>query len=265
MSNMSNKIFQLTKKHSVADEGVIGDDLSFAAHEAYRLLRTNIMFSFTGEKNCRIIGMVSSIKGEGKTTTSTNLAYVLAENGAKVCLIEGDMRMPQLAKRLELKAKHGLSEVLTRQTPVENAIIEKKFKKVSFSVIVSGTMPPNPSELLASQTATRVFETLADKFDYIVVDLPPVDVVSDAIVLSNILDGVIMVVSEGYVSKKLVNNALRLLALANIKVFGFVRTFVSSSGFNTYKSKYKNKEYAYGYEKASENNNKPKTTTTKKS
>lgn len=257
---MAKNRFQLSKKHSLADEGLLGDDLNFAAHEAYRLLRTNIMFSFTGEKACRVIGLVSSIKGEGKTTTAINLSYVLAENGEKVCLLEGDMRMPQLAKRLDLKAKHGLSEVLTRQTAIDDAIVEKKFSKVSFNVIVSGTIPPNPSELLSSQAATDMFEALSEKFDYIIIDLPPIDVVSDAIVLSNNMDGVIMVVSEGYVSKKLVDAANRQLSLANIKVIGFVRTFVSSSGFNSYKSRYKSGKYGYykygygyGYDKAAAN------------
>lgn len=253
---MTKNVFQLSKKHSVADEGLLGDDLTFAAHEAYRLLRTNIMFSFTGDKPCRVIGMVSSIKGEGKTTSAINLAYVLAESGANVCLVEGDMRMPQIAKRLDVKAKHGLSEVLTGQTPAANAIVEKKFNKVSVNVIVSGTMPPNPSELLSSRAAANTFDELSQKFDYIIIDLPPIDVVSDAIVLSGIMDGVIVVVSEGFVSKKLLNNTMRQLSLSDIRIIGFMRTFVSSTGFNSYKSKYKGKygyyKYGYGYDTAAE-------------
>ncbi len=251
--NIKNSVLNLSKKHSIADVGVYGDDLSFASHEAYRLLRTNLIFSFTGEKACRVIGMVSSIKGEGKTTTSINLAYVLAENGARVCLVEGDMRMPQIAKRLDVKSKYGFSSVLTRQATTESALVEKQFKKFSFQVLVSGTMPPNPMELLSSQTAKDTIAELSNNFDYIIIDLPPIDVVADAIVLSDVLDGVVMVVSEGYVSKKLVTSAVRQLSMANIKILGFARTFVSSSGFNNYRSKYKyggKYGYKYGYEDA---------------
>ncbi len=229
-----------------------GDELDFTAHEAYRLLRTNLIFSFAGENKGRAIGIVSTVKGEGKTTTAINLSYVLAENGAKVCLVEADMRMPTVNKRLDIEVKSGLSELLTGQTTVEECIQTRQFKQCAFQMITAGRFPPNPAELLASTQMRELLEKLRSEYDFIIVDLPPVEIVSDPVIVGVLLDGVIIAVGQGVCKKKHLKNAMRQFNMANIRVLGFVRTFTGSESFS-YRKRYRYKYYGnYGRSHSSE-------------
>ncbi len=229
---------------------MIGDDLDFILHEEYRLLRTNIKYSLTDEKECHIIGVTSSIKGEAKTTTSINLAYTLAENGEKVCLVEGDMRLPTFRKKMKLTSHVGLSEFLTGQAPANDIVESVRFKKCAFSCIQAGALPPNPSELLSSQRMDKLLEALGKTFTYVIVDLPPVTMVSDAVVVGGKLDGVVMVVAQPICTKRLLKESMRQLMLARIKVLGFVRTFTTDHGFGYSKYGRKHYKYKHGYQYA---------------
>ena len=175
---------------------MIGSKMNFAAAEAYKLLRTNLMFSFSGQSICHVIGMTSSFRGEGKSLTSINLAYSLAEAQKSILLIEGDMRLPTMAARLNLASTPGLSNLLVGLNSISEATQQfvttmEDGKSIVCDVLVSGEIPPNPSELLGSDRMQVLLEKLRERYDYIILDLPPVTAVTDAAVASKLVDGMV--------------------------------------------------------------------------
>lgn len=224
---------------------IYGDKLSFAASEAYKLLRTNLTFSMPDEKKqCRIIGVTSAMKGEGKSTTSINLAYTLAETGKRVLLLECDLRLPTMAARLNLNRSPGLSNLLAGMVQGTEALQKSGLIKNMY-VITSGDIPPNPSELLGSDQIKVVLDLLSQAFDYIVLDLPPVSIVSDALVISKLTSGMIVVTRQDYCSKRLLADTIRQLRFVNAKILGLVMTG-SRSAAKSYKYKKYGKGSKYG-------------------
>ena len=127
---------------------LLGNHLSFAASEAYKLLRTNLMFALPDSKECRVIGITSALRGEGKSTTSVNLAYTIAQTGERVLMIEADMRLPNVAQRLALRPTLGLSDLLAGLCTREEAIQESGMLD-NLRIIAAGSTPPNPWNCLA--------------------------------------------------------------------------------------------------------------------
>lgn len=227
----------------------IGKNLSFAASEAYKLLRTNLVFSMADEEGCKVIGVTSALRGEGKSTTSMNLAYSLAESGKKTVLVEGDMRIPVVAKTLALADPGpGLSNVLAGIAPLEKAVLPSGLIDNLF-VIPAGEIPPNPSELLSSARMEKTVEALTKTYDYIIIDLPPVNAVSDALAISGILSGMIMVVRQNYCDNGALSQAMRQLEFMNVKLLGFVMNYSEprKSRYKKYGYKYRYGGYNYGY------------------
>ncbi|MBR3424178.1 MAG: CpsD/CapB family tyrosine-protein kinase [Clostridia bacterium] len=225
------------------EHAVFGKNLGFAASEAYRLLRTNLMFSLPtdSEHRCRVIGLTSANAGEGKSTTALNLAYMLAEAHQQTILVEADMRLPTISKRLGLKQSPGLSNVLVGLT--SKVIAQPSGIEDFLKVISSGDIPPNPSELLGSSKMKTLIDVLSKNADFIVIDLPPINEVADALVVSQFVDGMLMIVRQGYASRHAVIEAMKQLEHANAKVLGFVVT----GSENFVKGKYKYKKYGkYG-------------------
>ena len=225
------------------EKGLIGDKLSFAASEAYKLLRTNVEFSIPDEKKCRIIGITSGLRGEGKTTTAINLSYSLAQSGKCVLLLVADMRLPTISKRVGLTRTPGLSNLLAGLcTGAE--VLQKSKLLPNFYVTTSGDIPPNPSELLGSEQMAISVKALAQNFDFIILDLPPVNVVSDALVVSKLIHGMIVVVRQGSSSRQSVAETMRHLKFLEAKVLGFVLV-----GADEQHNRYKrySKKYGYGY------------------
>lgn len=214
------------------------DNLSFAGAEAYKLLRTNILFSFPEEKKCKIIGVTSSMRGEGKSFTSINLAYSLAQMGKTVLLLEADMRLPNIAKRLGLNATPGLSDLLVGTANGEE-VLQHVGRFIKFFAITAGNVPPNPSELLGSARMQDCVLATADSFEYVIIDLPPVNVVSDALALSKMIDGYVFVVRQDYATRQSVTEAMNKMSIVEAKVLGFVMNAVGSGG------------KSYGYRKGS--------------
>ncbi len=202
---------------------VLGDGLNFDAAEAYRLLRTNLNFSLPDTVGCKIIGLTSTLRGEGKSTTSVNLSYTMAQTGQKVLLIECDLRLPTAAKRLDLKSRPGMSNLLTGQCTMAEAIQSTKLNP-NMSIITSGDIPPNPAELLNSAQMVSTLQSLAERFDVIIVDLPPISAVSDALIVSRLLGGMVVVVREGVCSRSELANTIRTLKFSECKLLGFVMT-----------------------------------------
>jgi capsular exopolysaccharide synthesis family protein len=227
---------------------MFGPSLSFAAAEAYKLLRTNLTFSFSGSEECRIVGMTSSFRGEGKSLTSMNLAYTIAEAEKRVLLIEGDMRLPTVAKRMGLRAKPGLSNLLVGLESISSAIQEYHVdlgdKILTLDVMVSGDIPPNPSELLGSARMKSLLKKLRERYDYVVLDLPPVTAVTDALIASRIVDGMVVVVRSDHAVRGALAETMRQLSLAEARVLGFV---FNDAGDSNSKYYYKKGYYKKGY------------------
>ena len=190
---------------------MIGPKMNFASAEAYKLLRTNVMFSFPDATEHHILGVTSSFRGEGKSLTSINLAYTFAETGMNILLIEGDMRLPTM----------------------------------SFDVLVSGDIPPNPSELLGSARTSAFLKKARERYDYILLDLPPVTAVTDAIIASHLVDGMIVVVRANHAVRGGVADTMRQLSLADAHVLGFVFNGAKNSDSRYYKKGYYKKDYYY--------------------
>ena len=232
------------------DEGLIfTNELSFAAAEAYKLLRTNIMFSFSGEETCRIIGISSSVRGEGKSTTSCNLAYVLSQAGKKTLLIDGDLRLPSVFTKLSVKQSPGLSNLLVSKSAAGGIISCKSAP--GLDILPSGDCPPNPSELLSSERMGQLLDAFKSSYEYIVVDLPPISDVTDALAISKFLDGIVMVVRNGVVDKSELADALRQLRLCSVRLLGFAFRDAAESkkGYGKKYGKYYKDYYSAGGKK----------------
>lgn len=226
------------------DKVVWGHRLGFSVSEAYKRLRTSLAFCLpkNSNRNCRIVGITSALEKEGKSTTALNLAYSIAESGQLVLLIDADMRIPRLARWLNLQATPGLSECLAGEINDGNAALRQINENLF--VMPSGSIPPNPSELLVSSRMHRVIETLAQNFQYIIIDLPPVGAVADALTVAELVDGMIMVVRKNYLTERALARAVRELNFAHAKILGFV--FNDASAENK-KSKRNYRHYGYYY------------------
>lgn len=220
-------------------------NLKFNATEQYKLLRTNISFTLPEDVKCPVIGVTSSVRGEGKSTTAINLAYVYAESGKKVLLIDGDLRLPSVAKKMSIDGSTGLTNFLMDS----NKIMIEQYKTAvndKWYVVPCGPIPPNPSELLASRKMEKLLKMLSEYFDCIIIDLPPVNIVSDAVAISKYLTGMILVVRQNYTEKDEFENCKRQLKLSNVNVLGLVMNGVNngSSYYRNYKYKRYYKYYA---------------------
>ena len=216
-------------------------NLEFTATEQYKLLRTNLSFTIPEGKKCAVIGVTSSMRGEGKSTTAVNLSYVLAESGKRVLLIDGDLRIPSVAKKMEIASTPGLTDLLMDFENQPLNLFKSKLLN-DWYILPSGDLPPNPSELLGSSRMETVLSALSDKFDFIIVDLPPVNIVSDALAISSFITGMVVVIREDYTEKKELENCFRQLKLSNVNVLGCVLN-EAKNGRGTY-GKYR-KYYKY--------------------
>ncbi|SCW59400.1 capsular exopolysaccharide family [Ruminococcaceae bacterium YRB3002] len=233
----SKKSPKVQAKTTENDIRQIGSKLNFEGREAYNLLRTNLMFSVKrNDRNARVIGVTSSVHGEGKSLTTINLAYSLAESGQKVILVECDLRLPTLRKKIGLPKTTGLSNLLAGLNN-ENATLHKDVLVKRLDVVQAGDIPPNPSELLGSKQFGQIIDSLAENYDVVILDLPPVGEVSDALVASKVTDGIIVVVRHDYTSSSDLDYTLRQLQLVNAKIIGFVYNGAES----------KARHYKYGY------------------
>lgn len=187
--------------------------------EQFRTIRTNIQFANVDEELQTMI-VTSSGPAEGKSTTTANLAVVFAQQGKRVLLIDADLRKPTVHYTFRTENHIGLSNVLTRQASLEEAVTVTAQDKLW--VLPSGPIPPNPSELLGSKGMKTLLEEAKDKYDVIILDTPPVLAVTDAQVIANLADGVVLVVSSGKTETVAAKKAKELLESANGKILGVV-------------------------------------------
>lgn len=216
---------------------MFGPGLNFAASEAYKLLRTNIIFSFPEEGKCHILGVTSSVQNEGKSATTCNLAYALSEVGKKVLLLEADLRRPTIGSKLNIHRVPGVTNLLVSREDF-HGMVQRCSNAPNMDVLTAGDIPPNPSELLGSGKMAELLKQLTQEYEYIVVDLPPITAVSDALAISPLLHGVIVVAKEGVSQKKGVEEALRQLKQAGARVLGFVYRTEGDTVQKKYQGKY---------------------------
>ncbi|HIG0359176.1 TPA: CpsD/CapB family tyrosine-protein kinase [Clostridium sporogenes] len=207
--------------------------------EAYRTLRTNIQFSSFDEKII-VIFVTSSTPGEGKSTTSANLAITMAQNGAKTILVDCDLRKPNIHKLFNLSNTRGLSNLLIEDNGVDKVIQQSGIEDLH--ILTSGLKPPNPSELLSSGKMKKFVEMSKKYYDYIILDTPSVGVVTDAQLVSQYSDGGILVTASGQVEIESAIRAKELLAKVNSKILGVVLNKVDVDSGNGYRY------YNYYYE-----------------
>lgn len=241
------------KKSSTRSAAPIADDRrhilspesSFFVREAYKTLRTNTMFALAGQDGCKIVVVTSSLQGEGKSITALNLAISFAAAENRVLLIDCDLRRPKLARLLHESAHAGLSNLLLDPSLLDEAVLHSAIKRLD--VILSGDIPPNPSELLGSTRMSALLTQLREKYDYILLDTPPINMVTDAVVLAPKSNGVLFVVRAGQSERGMVVRAIEQLSYAQAKLLGFVLDDVAASGRGYGYGKYKRYGYGRGY------------------
>lgn len=195
------------------------------AAEAYRSLKTNIQYS-SFDKEYKTIVITSSNPGEGKSTTSGNLALTLAEGESRVLLVDCDMRKPSMHKNFRVTNTYGIADILLQRKKVMD--VAHMYNK-NLSIITAGKVPPNPAEMLGSKAMSAFLEEMKEHFDYIILDTPPVQVVADAQILSTKVDGTIIVVRAGVTKKEDVNDTVNTLKKVNANIIGTVLHAVDNS------------------------------------
>lgn len=205
--------------------------------EAYRTIRTNIEFSSL-DKEMRLILITSSGPQEGKSTTSSNLALAMAQSGKKTLLIDCDLRKPTIHKKFKISNRIGLSNLLADGLKLSDVIF--CFGK-GMDVLTSGTIPPNPSEMLSSKKMKIFLQEASKVYDRIIIDSPPVNAVTDAQILATVTDGVVLVVGSGITEIDMAKRAKELLSKVKANILGVVLNKTEAMG-----RKY-GKQYYYYY------------------
>ena len=213
--------------------------------ESYRALRTSLLLTFVGGPP-KVILITSALPEEGKTTTSVNSAIVLAQKGIRVLLIDADLRRPSIHKTLGMGPKIGLSNVLTGNATLEQAIIPSTVLPNLF-ILPAGTPPPNPAELLASVQMKTVLEELREQYDHIVIDTPPTLSVTDAVVMSTSADAVVLVIRSGQTTKPALRRARDILIQVNARVCGVLLNAVDLNSADYYYHYEYQGKYSRGY------------------
>lgn len=228
---------------------ILSEDAPFSYVEAFKTLRTNLEFvcSVNGAK---CIMITSALPAESKSTTALNLAMALSGNGHSVVLVECDLRKPVLRRYLKADRTsvpggvYGLSTYLAGDVSLGECM--HRIKKYDISVVMAGPIPPNPSELLAHERMQTMVDILKENFDFVILDAPPIAVVTDAAVLGKVADGALLVIRSKYAHAKSVRLAKQRLDAVNTKILGTVitRFDVKRSGWS---SGYTYEGYEYGY------------------
>ncbi len=204
------------QKISEKDSVFVKKDPKSPVSEAFRTLRTSISFA---SSDMRVILVTSSILGEGKSTVAANLAMVMAQAGNRVLLIDADFRRPTLHYRFGLNNEKGLVNILVKGKALEETV-QPGFE--GLHLLTSGPIPPNPSELFASDAASEFLSGTKEKYDVVIIDTPPVIAFTDAVILAAKADGVVMVVKANHTKVDLIKDAMDRLKKANANLLGIV-------------------------------------------
>lgn len=233
-------------KHSTEPICLLTDkDVPFSVVESYKTIRTNILFT-VAESDKKVIAVSSPNPGEGKSTSAANLAIALAQTGSAVLLIDADMRKPVQHRNFKIKNDEGLSTLIIKKSSMAKSVKSNVINDLD--LLPSGPLPPNPSELLASNSFKALLEQFASNYDYVIIDTPPVNVVSDAMVMKDSTSGILLVIRYAMTTYDDLSNCMKQIELAQANLLGFVMNDVHHNyGAAYYNYKYKYKKYGYGY------------------
>lgn len=210
------------------------NDLKNPATEAYRVIRTSIQFAQAG-KELKTLAVTSCTPNEGKSMTVANLAVVLTQAGKSVLLLDCDMRNPTVHKNFGLSNKLGLSSCISMGTALSDAV--QKTSIEGLYALTGGVIPPNPSELLGSEQMKNVLQRAKEQYDYVLIDTPPVMPVTDALIVSRFVDGMILVIASAEVKVEMARDVKNQLVNAGANILGVVLNKVRSEHHG----------YGYGY------------------
>ena len=208
-------------------KNVLSEKSKFAIVEAYKSARTNIMFSLSATDK-KAFCVTSYAKGDGKSTVAANLAISFSKMGKKVILIDCDLRRPNIHNILKLENKAGFSDMVGRMVVFDDVVHHDVLP--CLDVLTSGTIPPNPSELICSPEVTRFLERLNREYDYIIFDSPPIGVVADALLLKDYISGYLLVTRERKTTHGDIEKLLQNIKVTNAKPLGFIRVGVTHEG-----------------------------------
>lgn len=219
----------------------------FAVVEAYKTIRTNLTFLLSGKKT-KVFGITSAEAGEGKSTTAINMAIAFSQLGDKVLLIDADMRRSSVHKKMKIENISGLSDVLAGFDKFDNTV---KHISDTLDILTAGQVPPNPSELLGSVAFKELIDNVGEKYGYVIIDTPPVEVVSDALVIAPQTAGLVLVVKDGVTPTDAIKRTVEAAKFAEINILGAVMNGANSKsgrryGYRKY-GKYGYRKYGYGY------------------
>ncbi|MGN1051653.1 MAG: CpsD/CapB family tyrosine-protein kinase, partial [Acutalibacteraceae bacterium] len=212
--------------------------------EGYKIARTNIQFSLAAVNgNC--FAVTSWSKGEGKSTATANIAISFAKMDKKVILIDCDLRRPNIHNLLRIENGDGLTNVLCKVSKFEDVV--RKNVLPNLDVVTVGTIPPNPSELIASDNFKEFIEKIKKEYDYVILDTAPIGIVTDALLVKDLVSGYLVIVREGVTTHGDIENFIRSSKIAGANILGFLKVGCNPSGGKNKKYK-KNKKYSnYDY------------------
>jgi capsular exopolysaccharide synthesis family protein len=203
-------------------ELLINSDGPSVQAEAYKHLRTSVLLSIAGRAP-RTLVVTSSLPAEGKTTTVVNIATVLAQTGARVLVIDADMRRPRLHQIFGMENGEGLSTALSSEMTLNEVLsMVNQYKDTNIYLLSSGAIPPNPAELLGSEQMRNLLEGASGSFKYIIIDSPPVTSFTDGVLISSLVDGVLLVVHGGKTSRQVVKRTRQMLQEIGARIIGVV-------------------------------------------
>lgn len=219
---------------------LLSDKAAFSVKEAYKTLRTNVMFSLPG-KESKCVGVVSPERGDGKSSVAINLAISFSQINKKVIIVDCDLRLPTIASKLQIEPKPGLSNFLSGNQESDQPLIRRS-NDYGIDIMTAGDIPPDPTALLGSKQMKLFVELLKKYYDYIILDFPPATIVSDAALLSEIVDGYLLVLRHNSSEYSKINETLRQMQFADAKILGFVY-----NGKEEHKKYYKKGRYSKYY------------------
>ncbi|MFC5338952.1 polysaccharide biosynthesis tyrosine autokinase [Leucobacter denitrificans] len=213
---------------------VVHADPRSSRAESFRTLRTNLQFLAVHEENekARSFVVTSAGASEGKSTTTANLAIALSETGARVLLIDGDLRKPKVAEYMGIEGGAGLTNVLINQAELVDVM--QRWGRGQLYLLPAGKVPPNPSELLGSKSMDELLNSVKEHFDFILIDAPPLLLVTDAAVVSKFTNGALLVAASGQTRKQELHGAVRSLGAAGAKLLGVIVTMLPTKGPDSY-------------------------------
>ncbi len=220
-------------------EKILGFNSNFTMVESYKSIRTNIMYSLPKTNSAKVIVVTSSSPSEGKTTTCVNLALTFAQIDAKILLIDCDLRKPKVHRYLNLERKAGISNVLCGFADLDSAI--KKNVREKLDVLTSGETPPNPAELLESSEFEALINILKERYDYIFIDTPPINVVTDAAFPIKHSTGTVIIIKKEQTTYEMLDEAMDKLNKVNANIIGTILIDKKDSEYG----------YKHGYSKQS--------------